>query len=215
MNPGDSVPSDADLALAARQGNTAAFDELVRRHHQRIWQYLHACCHDPHTADDLTQETFVTAYRQLHRYDPKRPWLPWLYTLARHEWVDHFRSQPPPATTLEQAGEPPSAGHESLMHRELIDDLWHWAGQHLPPLQFQVLWLRYVDDLSVAEIASALRLTQVYVKVLLFRARRVLVQEWSPRHRSAFSSSEVASPPHPLAEDSSLSSTRVKASMGP
>ncbi|MEJ5237035.1 MAG: sigma-70 family RNA polymerase sigma factor [Limisphaera sp.] len=214
MNPGDPVPSDADLAVAARRGDTAAFDELVRRHHQRIWQYLHACCRDPHTADDLTQETFVTAYRQLHHYDPGRPWLPWLYTLARHKWVDHVRSQRPPATPLEHAGETPHAASEALAQRELLEDLWHWAGQQLPPLQFQVLWLRYVEDLSVAEIARFLRLTPVYVKVLLFRIRRVLAEEWSVRHRSAVSASAVTSP-QPRADSASLPPTHLKASLGP
>ena len=59
-------------------------------------------------------------------------------------------------------------------------NFWALARNALSPAQFQALWFRYVEDLSVAEIARILRLTQTHVKVLLFRARISLGKRLKP-----------------------------------
>ena len=208
-------PSDVHLAVQAQHGDLAAFDALVHRHYGRIWQFLHACCGDPHTAADLTQETFLIAYRQLHRYDPQRPWLPWLYSVARNKWVDHLRRQSRRASTVGQEAIVHTPAADDSQRRELLEDLWHWASQHLTPQQFQVLWLRYVEDLSVAEIARALRLTQVHVKVLLFRARRTLARQWLPAQETG--RAEVPSPAPAGVQHRAAAppTTPLKLSLGP
>jgi len=174
--------TDETLATRARDGDLAAFDELVRRHHDRVWRFLFACCRNPHTAADLVQETFITAYRRLETFDARRRWLPWLLALARNKWRDHLRARPPQTLELNEslrdAHHPPD---RLAVGTDTFTDLWEWARRRLPPLQFQVLWHRYHEELSVAEIAEALDLTRVHVKVLLFRARQTLARSWKNR----------------------------------
>jgi RNA polymerase sigma-70 factor (ECF subfamily) len=73
---------------------------------------------------------------------------------------------------------------ELLARQEERQGLWGLARRRLPEAQFQALWLRYAEDLSVAGIAQVLHKTQTHVKVLLFRARRVLARELKAGHAS-------------------------------
>jgi len=183
---------DERLAAHAQAGHLEAFDELVRRHHARVWRFLYACCRDSHTAADLTQETFVTAYRQLSRFDPGRAWVPWLFTLARNKWRDFLRRRPPAADELSDSlPDLHRTPDEQTARQELWSDLWSWAARHLPPKQFQVLWHRYHEDLPCGEIASTLGLTEIHVKVLLFRARQALARAWKTRAAPGSQSREV------------------------
>ena len=75
--------------------------------------------------------------------------------------------------------------------------MWGLARRALPGPQFQTLWLRYAEDMSVAGIAQVLRKTQTHVKVLLFRARRVLARELRAGQVSDLPSRRVASEPAP------------------
>lgn len=182
MSPGVET-ADEILAVQAREGDLSAFDELVRRHHGRIWRFHHVMTRDPHWAADLTQETFLTAFRRLEQYDPARPWLPWLLAIARHKCTDHWRRRGPETLQLEPSlSAPGSDPRQATADRETWHDLWDWAHRHLPLLQVQALWLRYHEDLPVRTIARILGKAETHVKVLLFRARRTLAREWWPQH---------------------------------
>ncbi|MCS7089432.1 MAG: RNA polymerase sigma factor [Verrucomicrobiota bacterium] len=210
--------SDEALAASAQRGDLAAFDELVRRHHGRIWRYLQLLCRDPHTAADLTQETFVTAFLQLHRFYPTRAWLPWLFTIARNKWVDHQRRRGVELVSLQESWPAPGRNPgERAGAQDTWDHLWAWARQHLPSLQCQALWLRYHEELRVDQIAEALGISLTYVKVLLFRARRRLAREWWPVQQAGSSQLGIQScsaargvPPERL----SLAATSCKPRLG-
>jgi RNA polymerase sigma-70 factor (ECF subfamily) len=80
-----------------------------------------------------------------------------------------------------------------LARREEGQSLWELARRRLPEPQFQALWLRYAEDMSVAGIAQVLRKTQTHVKVLLFRARRVLARELKAGKVAGLPTGRVAS----------------------
>jgi RNA polymerase sigma-70 factor (ECF subfamily) len=69
---------------------------------------------------------------------------------------------------------------ELLADQEDRELLWQLARRQLTDTQFQALWLRYVEDMEVAQIADALGKSRVHVKVLLFRARQILARHLSP-----------------------------------
>lgn len=75
---------DAALARRAREGSGAAFDELVRRHQRVVYAICRRVNGSHDEADDAAQETFVQLWRSLDRYDPERPFPPWLYRIAMH-----------------------------------------------------------------------------------------------------------------------------------
>ena len=93
MPPPPHLPaaSDPDLVASARAGHMEAFDQLVRRHRRTILVFLHQMVRDPYLADDLTQDVFVKAFRQLERYRPEGSFSSWLVKIANHHALDHFK----------------------------------------------------------------------------------------------------------------------------
>jgi RNA polymerase sigma-70 factor, ECF subfamily len=172
--------SDEDLARQSQAGDLVAFEELVRRYENRIYSFVFQSCGHDADAREVTQDTFVRAFEAIAKFDPSRPFAPWLFTIARRKGIDCFRARIPGGG--ESAPEEVDADDpaELLARREEAQDLWRRARACLPDGQFQALWLRYAEDMDVANIARVLRKTQTHVKVLLFRARHKLAEEFEP-----------------------------------
>lgn len=124
-------------------------------------------------AEDLVQDTFVRAYLKLSQYDGKHKFTTWLYAIGRNLAAGRNRKAaltvrlPMPAKT---SYPPPDDLLEQIQFRR---SLWSLA-RTLPSNQYEALWLRYSQDMSVKEIAHVIGLTQVHVKVLLYRARKAM-----------------------------------------
>ncbi len=186
--------TDEDLARQAQSGALEAFEELVSRYEGRVCRFVSQFCRSDADARDVTQDTFVRACQAIRQFDPGQAFAPWLFTIARRKCIDHFRAAPRQAGT--QAPEPQDLNDpaELLAQREERQDLWRLARRRLPQAQYQALWLRYAEDLSVAEIARVLRKTRTHVKVLLFRARQTLCLELATAARTAGSRHEGRAP---------------------
>ena len=89
-----SAPPDSDevLMLSYAAGSAAAFDTLYARHKGGVYRYLLRHCGNAATADELFQEVWMNAIRARERYTPTAKFTTWLYTLARHRLVDHWRA---------------------------------------------------------------------------------------------------------------------------
>lgn len=77
-----AVPADAELALAAQAGSADAFGRLVDRHQQALRAFLRRVCARPADADDLAQETFLTAWSNLNRFRAGTNFKAWLFAIA-------------------------------------------------------------------------------------------------------------------------------------
>ena len=77
-----ALPADAELALAAQAGSADAFGRLVDRHQQAVRAFLRRVCARPADADDLAQETFLTAWTTLDRFRPGSNFKAWLFAIA-------------------------------------------------------------------------------------------------------------------------------------
>jgi RNA polymerase sigma-70 factor (ECF subfamily) len=172
--------SDEELARAAQAGSLAEFEQLVHRYEGRILRFVANSFRNSADAQEVTQETFVSAYLHLDRFDARRSFATWLFTIARRKSIDRHRAARP--FSGQEAPELPNPDDPAVLmiQREDADELWARARQVLPDLQFQALWLRYAEDLSVEHIARVLHRTPVHVKVLLFRARTRLARELKP-----------------------------------
>ena len=166
------------LAAQAAAGSSACFAVLVDRLGPRLLRYLRRRVGDLHTAEDLLQETFLKAYRNLGRYDPSRSFTTWLFTIATRLAISHFRSRRT-CVAIEDVDPPdaaaPSPG-EAMARREQQAGLWSLASRVLPGPQLTALWLRYVEEMSIRDAAEAMGRTATSVKVLLHRARRRLMR---------------------------------------
>ena len=168
---------DEELARQTQAGSLVAFEELVYRYEARVYGFITKCCRNRADAREVTQETFVRAFQAICQFDCRRSFEPWLFTIARRKCIDHHRAAP--STTDEAMPDLPDDNDPSelLARQEERQNLWELARRRLPEAQFQALWLRYSEEMSVAGIARVLCKTHVHVKVLLFRARQALGRE--------------------------------------
>jgi RNA polymerase sigma-70 factor, ECF subfamily len=168
---------DAVVASPAREG-ADAFSLLAKEFYERVFQFLAHQLRDRHEAEDLTQRTFVRAFRAFGSFDQNRPFAPWIFTLARRELVDHYRRRRPDPVELEEGHfSSEGAPDGDFERRDEADQVWQLA-EELPPKQRQVLLLHYAEQFSLPEVAEILGLTHVHAKVLLFRARNRLRKLW-------------------------------------
>ena len=161
------------LAELCQGGCQEAFSRLVDLLHARIFNFLVQISGNREDAEDLTQETFVRAFRGMDRYTPGRPFAPWIFTIARRAACSHYRSKrmfeplPDEPSLLPSHNETPAT---LLVRQDDATSLWALA-RRLKPKQFEALWLRYAEDLSVSEVAGVMQTNSLHVRVLLHRAR--------------------------------------------
>ena len=168
--------NDEELALRAQQGCAASFEQLLRRFQTPVLHFLQRRGFDA-DAEDLAQETFLRAYQNLHRYRSRWPFSAWLFTIARRMSINHRRRVRPAtneATAVDAAASAAAGPLDVLVASERRQRLWDTASRILSEEQTTALWLFYVEDMSVRDIAAVLGRSMASVKVLLFRARRTL-----------------------------------------
>lgn len=146
------------------------FEYWVAREYEAVFRFLVARTNHEDDARDLTQETFVKAYRARHRYQPDRPLRPWLLTIAANCQRDFLRRRRREATAIEP---PTEETHESPSALALDLSL---ALPALTAEQRMVLHLRVVEQLSFKEIADVLRCSEAAAKMRLQRAKHQLVR---------------------------------------
>lgn len=173
---------DAACVRRALAGDPAGFEALMRRHHAALGRLLRAIVRNPEDAEDLLQETFLRAYRFLHRFDQERAFAPWLMTIGANLARNHLRRARGRAEVpLEDegpGGEPVGPGprladpHGPQVrdHRELLEQA-RAALARLPDEQRVVLEMRLLGEMSYKEIAAALAIPIGTVMSRLSRAR--------------------------------------------
>jgi RNA polymerase sigma-70 factor (ECF subfamily) len=157
--------------LKLRPAADRAFEKLYERHARDVYQYALALLTNPADAEDVTQTTFLNAYRALQRGDrPQRPHN-WLIAIAHNVCRMRWRqaSHRPREVALEDAPEPVALEHD----QPSIDDVLR-ALSRLSFNQRAALVMRELEGRSCKEIAQTLGLSVSAVEALLFRARRRL-----------------------------------------
>jgi RNA polymerase sigma-70 factor, ECF subfamily len=165
--------SSEDLAAQCRDGSLAPYEQLVARFEKRIYRFLAQYVGNAHDAQDLTQETFVRAWRNIHRFDSKRDFATWLFVIARRAAANHFRARKIHEILPDELPATDARPSESAEAKDQSATLWR-AARRLKPRYYEALWFRYVEDFSVAETARVMGLTTLHVKVILHRARNEL-----------------------------------------
>jgi len=176
---------DAQLMLAFRDGDAAAFDTLFRRWVGRVLRYLERMLRDRAAAEELAQEVFVRVFRARQGYRAEARFSTWLYTIATHLALNELRrphrrrphesAEEGPALRLASA-EPPA---DEVAHSRRVARRVERALAALPERQRSALWLAAVEGLSYAEVAQALGTTEKSVKALVHRARSALADRVS------------------------------------
>jgi len=162
----DGPDLDEHLVQAARAGEAAAWEELVRRHHSPLVRFLSAQTGDPEAGSDLAQQTFLDAYRRLDRLTDGQPFAPWLYQIARYNFLPFWRRRRWDAHTsldalAERAEEFLSAPRRPDPFAAVDEqDLVQQVLADLSPLLREALLLHALRGLTAGEIASMLGISE-------------------------------------------------------
>ncbi|MBV9953591.1 MAG: sigma-70 family RNA polymerase sigma factor [Acidimicrobiia bacterium] len=171
-------PDDDHLVSRAREGDPAALDDLLRRHHDRIHGVCRRLTGNDADALDATQEALISIVRGLPRFDGRSSFSTWVYRIATNAALDELRRRRRrPVTSLDDARpgrrEPavsgPSVG-EAVSDRLAVD-----AALAQVPLEFRApVVLRDLCQLDYAEIAEVLDLPAGTVRSRISRGRAML-----------------------------------------
>jgi len=187
METPDSTLQNQETELVARlrQGDAAALEQLYRQYVDRVYSVVfHQVGQNKSVAEDIVQETFLSALKSIGKFRGKSKLYTWLYSIAYHKVADFYRRQGREARHSEQSSginaaelqrikdsEPlASSKIESEEDRQVIER----ALLSLPLDYRQVLIFKYVEQMSVAEISLIMRRSLKSVEGLLTRARKEL-----------------------------------------
>jgi RNA polymerase sigma-70 factor (ECF subfamily) len=189
--------SDEQIVQRVLGGDGPSFELLMRRHNQRIYRIVRGILDDDGEAEDVMQDAYVRAYEHLAQFEGRSTFITWLTRIAMHEAFaraqrfkrqtsldsDEVPSTMAIATTSADSPEKYAANQE--LHRAM-----EAAIVSLPPKYRTVVMLRDVEEMSTAEAAAALEITEDAVKVRLHRARamvrRALFRQSGQRARDLF-----------------------------
>lgn len=177
FRPAPVVEADAELAWALQRGEEEAVRELYRRYGGLVFTVAVRLLGDTHRAEEVTQHTFLQAWRNADRFEPGRDFAPWLATIARRAAIDvQRRERRRPADSIEDAhpGEP---GLVSLPpSAEQIEEVWsvRAAVDALESDEREIVRLQHLEGHTHAEIAERLGIPVGTVKSRSHRAHRRL-----------------------------------------
>lgn len=175
---------EQELVARAQNGDTEAFNPLVYKYQQKIYNLIYRKVCDRETAKDLCQEVFLKAWQALPNFKGQSVFYSWLYQIAVNRSIDFLRKRnrhdvigfeelPQNADdTLQMAEGQPSPC--ALLERKELEEIIRKAAYQLPLTQRSVFYLRHREGLPIKEIASRLGKSESTVKTYLHHARRKL-----------------------------------------
>lgn len=173
--------SDADLVLACRAGDREAFGKIVRKYQAMVTGLLYAGCGDLHRSEDLAQETFISAWKNLASLREPQKMAAWLCQIARHRLLDHLRATHREETRkqkiLETWEEPVAPPVDSaLLSREEQDLLWRTLAD-IPQPYRETMVMYYRQGQSAAIVATAMETSEEAIRQRLSRGREMLREQ--------------------------------------
>ena len=166
--------ADAELVERILAGEKGAASRLFRKYLDAVYALVYwRVGGRAEVAEDVAQETFVDAWRNLRRFDRAREFWPWLSGIARRKLARHYRSARPAAAVPESV----ESGAASPVAELVSSELRRSVGCALTSLQLrdqQLLLRKYVEARSLKEIGAELGMTEAAVSSALQRARQAL-----------------------------------------
>jgi RNA polymerase sigma-70 factor, ECF subfamily len=179
--------TDQEVVDRVRAGDTALYEIIMRRYNQRLYRVTYAILRDASEAEDVTQDAYVRAYQHLDQFGGHAPFSTWLTRIAVHEALRRLqlRKRSQQFDKIEHDEEASMADPETSIAETSLDpeqrasvaelgQLLEQAVLELPEQYRAVIMLRDVEELTTAETAAALELTEQNVKVRLHRGRAMM-----------------------------------------
>jgi RNA polymerase sigma-70 factor, ECF subfamily len=173
--------AEAELVVAAQAGDEAAFEELVRRHMRRAFGIALRVLRHREDAEDLVQDSFMAALRNIGSFEAGRPFAPWLARIVLNRALNLRKSRAlrltdaVPADAATTAPSPLEAAAAGELRARLQDAL-----ATLPESRRQVLELFEIDGFTSREIAGIVNMPEGTVRWHIHQARSALRDALSP-----------------------------------
>jgi RNA polymerase sigma-70 factor (ECF subfamily) len=188
MNGSMEEQAEDVLVAQAQSGRAEAFVELARRFHERVYHTIYGMTRHPQDADDLTQETFMTAYRALRGFKKRSSFYTWVYRIAVNLTLNHlkkkgrekgredFEDNAAVLDKAEYAGRSPEGDSLRTELQEKLDE----AIAALPPPYRAAFQLVAVRGLSHGQAAGVLGCSENTVSWRMHKARKMLQARLAP-----------------------------------
>jgi RNA polymerase sigma-70 factor (ECF subfamily) len=174
-----AFPPDEEIVERVLGGEVALYEVLMRRHNQRLYRAVRAILRDEADIDDLLQESYLAAYRDLARFEGRARFSTWLTRIAVNRALDRRRQRARVDEIAMQSDGPMALGaseedpERQSARREFVH-LLEEAIDALPDVHRGVYVLRELEGMETQETSEVLELDPTTVKTRLHRARRLL-----------------------------------------
>jgi RNA polymerase sigma-70 factor (ECF subfamily) len=177
-----SFDDDAKIARKVQKGNKEAFEALVEKYQRPIFSFIYNFFRDFSACEDLTQETFLRAYRFINTYNVKKKFSTWLFAIAKNLCIDEKRRKDKTQTLpIENVPEVKVVDHsrgkddpeEVVMNLDVKDQVKNLIDR-LPDKYKTAVILFYFNELSYEEISNVMGTSMANTKIILFRAKKML-----------------------------------------
>lgn len=182
----EEILSDNDLVKIVREKDQERYAEIIGRYQGKLFAYLYRLIGKKEEAEDLLQDVFIKAFKNLHSYDTQRKFSSWIYRIAHNEAVNlikrkslkRFISWEDISSTKDklESSSAEDGPDKSWLRKESNAEV-NVAVDRLPLRYRQVLLLRYFSDKSYEEISEILGKPINTVGTLINRAKRMLAEE--------------------------------------
>ncbi len=176
---------DIELVKRAKDGDSKAYDKLILLYKDVVFSIVYRMVRNKQEAEDLTQETFIKAYKSLTSFNEAYAFSTWLFKIATNSCIDHFRKRKLKTYSMDQtirykddeirheyADPKPGVEHDLVANERAI--IIRTAIEQLPEKYRIVIEMRHQQEQSYEEIAEKLDLPLGTVKARIFRAREML-----------------------------------------
>src|SRR5919201_3714318 len=167
---------DAEIVERVRNGETALFEMLMRRHNQRVYRVARAVIKDEAEAEDVMQQAYINAFVHLHQFQDRSQFSTWLTRIALHEALARRRKRKPEESTEDVMETLTSTqpDPERQAYGAELGRLLEAAVDALPESYRLVFMLREIEGLSTSETAAGLDLGDEAVKTRPDRAKAMV-----------------------------------------
>lgn len=179
-----ALTDEKELVRAALNGDNDAFGQLVTRYEKKIYSFALGMLSNPEDAFDISQETFLKAFRSLKYFKGESSFYTWLYTICRNCCYDFIKQQSrqrrKSVSLFEYEGDPDgsvieiadnTSDPQKILEQKRVRSIIYEAIQSLHDNHREIIILRDIEGLSYEEIAAAMHINEGTVKSRLSRAR--------------------------------------------
>ena len=174
------MDNGADSYRRFLDGDDTAFVEIIRDYKDGLQIYLCSITGNVHTAEDLTEDTFVKVITKKPKFSGKSTFKTWLYSIGRNVSLDFLRknSRSVEVSTddiMELASDERTLEEAYIKEEEKLE--LQGAMKKLPDAYRQVLWLTYFEEMTNKEVSIVMKKSVHNIETLLYRARKALKEE--------------------------------------